>query len=339
MKNKIRESLKYIVRSKYLIAKYEKEVENLYDLNHDELEMIQERLFLDLFRYAYSNSPFYSKFYKSNGISINDIRTKDDIIKLPIITKEMIRKHPEELLTCAKWKMIRSHTSGTTGTPLIVYLTWQSIWKWQAYLNYYRKRCGFEYGKDKMVSLRGHLNRDVTHLYINMSKTLYLSSFALNDNNVYDYVKRIDQLNPKAIEGYPSTLCSLCYLIRKLNLACNIPIIFTSSENLQSPQRQFIEETFGGEVFDHYGNTERTIELGESFDHQGYFEIPGYSINEYQSDSVITTSLINKGFPLIRYKVDDVISIEKRTNGKQFISSIDGRTMAFVIVQNTMQQH
>jgi phenylacetate-CoA ligase len=75
--------------------------------------------------------------------------------------------------------------------------------------------------------------------------------------------------------------------------------------------------------------------LEESLQHNGYYEDPGYSINEYQEDCVITTSLINTSFPLIRYKVDDIL-VRKEVNnvqevGHPTIERIHGRTTDCII--------
>ena len=53
------------------------------------------------------------------------------------------------------------------------------------------------------------------------------------------------------------------------------------------------------------------IAIGEDINHNGYFEMPGYSYNEYKENCVITTSFINKNFPLIRYQVNDKIALKK----------------------------
>ncbi len=325
-----KETLKYFLRSRLFVSKYVKEVERLYEMSPEELEARNEKRFLEIFRLAYTKSPFYSKLYKEHGIRMDDIQTLHDINKLPIVTKDMFREHPEELLTCPKWKLIKNHTSGTTGMPLQVYMKWSMMWMWQAYLNYYRNKCGFVYGKDAIVSMRGHLNRKTIQLYVPLSKTLFLSSYALSSDNIELYVERIKEVCPKAMEGYPSTIVSFCNLVQEKNLGVRIPIIFTSSETLQQSQRDFIESTLNGKIFDHYGNTERTIELSENIDHNGYFEVPGYSINEYHGErGVVTTSLLNDAFPLIRYQVDDVIEIRQDTTS-HYISSIRGRSMIYV---------
>lgn len=128
-KKYIKETLKYILRSKLFIQKYVDEIDALYGMTPDELKARNEKCFLDLFRKAYDKSPFYHRLYSEAGISKEDIRTLDDIKKLPIITKDMVKAHAEEIRTAPKWKLIKNHTSGTTGTPLMVYEDWPSIWR------------------------------------------------------------------------------------------------------------------------------------------------------------------------------------------------------------------
>lgn len=327
----IKETLKYILRCKLFLLPYLKEIESLYKLPPKELKKRNEKVFLELFRYAYTKSPFYNQLYKKAGIQLDDIQKIDDIKKLPIITKDMIREHPEELLTDAKWKMIKSHTSGTTGTPLNVFLSWSTIWKWQAYLYYYREKCGFKYG-EPLVSLRGNLNRKNKHMLIHISNTLYLSSYYVNENTVEDYWQRIQRHRPKAIEGFPSTLYDLSLQLKEKRLKCNIPLCFTSSETLYDYQRDLIEDVLGTQIYDHYGMTERTISLSENFDHKGYFEQPGFSINEYFEEGAITTSLINSSFPLIRYKTNDIFEYSKNDKTENIvIKRIKGRDNQYII--------
>lgn len=87
-----------------------------------------------------------------------------------------------------------------------------------------------------------------------------------------------------------------------------------------------IEQVFHTQVYDHYGTTERTIRLEESLDHSGYYEDPGYGIEEYYDDHIISTSLINDVFPLIRYKTDDRIVLKEGVNksSQGFIDNAGG---------------
>ena len=304
----IKETVKYCLRSRRMIRRYISEVEGLYAMSPQELRARNEQCFLQLFRLAYDKSPFYNKLYKEAGICKEDIKGLDDIRKLPIVTKEMVKANAEEIRIAPKWKLIKNHTSGTTGTPLMVYEDWPSIWREQAYFYCYRKRCGYTYPQP-IVSLRGNLEKKELSLNIHVSNTLYLSSYNINQQTAELYYDKIRKHKPVAIEGYPSALYSLALMLRDKGLTLQIPVAFTSSETLLDHQREVIEKQFGTKIYDHYGTTERTIRLSEALNHTGYYEDPGYSINEYTADGEITTSLINVSFPLIRYKGNDIMQL------------------------------
>ena len=326
MNKYLKESIKYLLRSYPVIYPYVKEVERMYNMSHDELQGRNERVFLKIFRKAYTKSSFYHKLYTEAGIKLEDIKCLGDISKLPVVTKDMILHQSDALLTTSKWKLLKNRTSGTTGTPLTVFEDWKSIWREQAYFYCYRKRCGYTYGQP-LVSLRGNLGKKDTMMYVHISNTLYLSSYNINEQTVGAYYKGIEKRSPQAIEGYPSSLYNLALLLKDKGLYCNIPVCFTSSENLLDFQRQLIEERFHTKIFDHYGTTERTIRISESIKHDGYFEDPGYSINEYLKDRVVSTSLINSVFPLIRYQSSDVVILKENTKDERVsIDRIQGRS-------------
>ena len=327
----VKETVKYMLRSKPVIQRYISEIEQMYEMESDTLRQRNENRFLRLFRRAYDKSAFYKKFYHDAGITKDDIKCLDDIKKLPVITKEDVKQYGEYMLTVAKWKVIKNHTSGTTGTPLKVYESWPSIWKEQAYFYCYRKRCGYTYGQP-IVSLRGNLEKEDLYLKVHISNTLYLSSYNINSNTVKTYFTEIVKHQPVAIEGYPSSLYALALQMRDHGYWLHIPVAFTSSETLLDYQRELIERQFDTQIFDHYGTTERTIRLSESFNHNGYFEDPGYSINEYTEEGEITTSLINDSFPLIRYQGNDVMELADETDGNISVrvKSIKGRKSTYL---------
>ena len=66
--------------------------------------------------------------------------------------------------------------------------------------------------------------------------------------------------------------------------------------------------------------------------------MPGYSFNEYFDDHIITTSFINPHFPLIRYKVNDIIvpknDYKKTKATDPNIESIEGRTENSIVTKS-----
>ncbi len=335
MKKYLKETVKYCLRSYPFIRKYINEIDKLYEISTEDLKQRNERVFLNIFHRAYDSSPFYHNLYIEEGINKDAIKSLADITKLPIITKDMVKAHGVEMLTVPSWKLIKNHTSGTTGTPLTVYEDWPSIWKEQAYLYCYRKRCGFTYGQP-LVSLRGNLEKSDIYLKVHISNTLFLSSYNLNNSTILTYYNQIVKHKPIAIEGYPSSLYALALLLRDNNMQLHIPLTFTSSETLLDYQRELIQSQMDTVIYDLYGTTERTIQLCEALNHNGYYEAPGYSINEYIENGEITTSLINSSFPLIRYQSNDIMELEElsENNAQVRVKSIQGRNEDYIVCKD-----
>ena len=333
----IKNTAKYLLRSYPLISSSLSEVERRYALSVDESKMLDEEHFIKLFRKAYDESQFYRDLYTKHGISKDSIKSIDDIKKLPVITKDDIRLNAEKILIEAKWKTMKAYTSGTTGQSLYIYQDMASVWKEQAYLYHYRALCGFTYG-ESLISMRGHLDSRQFNMKLPVGNILYLSSYQIKSENALRYRDAIFEHKPKAIEGYPSSIYNLCCILKEAGIKLDIPLCFTSSETLFDYQRRLFREVLGCKIYDWYGCTEKTIALVEAKNHDGYYELPGYSINEYMDDGVVTTSLINDCFPLIRYKVNDLIlpktDYVPLSVDSPKIERLEGRTESYVIAKD-----
>ena len=333
----LKNTAKYLLRSYPVISSSLKEVERRYGLSVDESGKLDEKRFIQLFRKAYDESQFYRDLYTKHGISKDSIKSIDDIKKLPVITKDDIRLNAEKILIEAKWKTMKAYTSGTTGQSLYIYQDMASVWKEQAYLYHYRALCGFTYG-ESLVSMRGHLDSRLFCMKLPVGNILYLSSYQIKSENALRYRDAILEHKPKAIEGYPSSIYNLCCILKEAGIKLDIPLCFTSSETLFDYQRRLFREVLGCETYDWYGCTEKTIALVETKNHDGYYELPGYSINEYMDDGVVTTSLINDCFPLIRYKVNDLIlpktDYVPLSVDSPKIERLEGRTESYVIAKD-----
>ena len=79
-----------------------------------------------------AKSPYYSAKFAELGINPNDIRSADDITKLPFTTKEDLRlSYPHSMLTVPKDQVLRMHTSsGTTGKPTAIFHTREDVTNW-----------------------------------------------------------------------------------------------------------------------------------------------------------------------------------------------------------------
>lgn len=324
----MKDFLRFHLRHNFLLEKEIKKIDSYFQL--DSLAEKQNKAFLKVINAA-KKTAFYPEFYERNGIDIHQIHSLEDLEKLPILQKKHIKENPLAFLSKTK-KLIKTkaYTSGSTGSPLMVYRDYRSILNENAYVWWYRQRAGLAI-QDKKVSLRGDLDRSKLFYFDKPANTMFISSYHLNREKLLQIVDKICQFQPKALLAYPSSALTLAGLLKEANKELNIPLVFTSSESLLTFQREKIEQNFKANIYDWYGIAERTIALySES---NKYYEPPLYSVNEYLEDSVISTSFINTFFSLIRYQVDDVIQHQNKFSKEHKsleIDEINGRAEDYV---------
>ncbi len=84
-----------------------------------EIEEYQNGRLREALRYLAARSPFYRGVFKDNDIDINDIRTIDDLVKIPFTEKKDLQLHNADFLCVPKEKIVDYiTTSGTLGEPV-----------------------------------------------------------------------------------------------------------------------------------------------------------------------------------------------------------------------------
>lgn len=91
--------------------------------DEDRIYEYQLKKLRGLISYSKKNVPYYDDLFKKIKITKNDIKTLNDINKIPILTKEIMRKNGNKLLSrnYKKYKLKKGKTGGTTGVPVLVY--------------------------------------------------------------------------------------------------------------------------------------------------------------------------------------------------------------------------
>ena len=321
------EIFKYYSKNNFITGRKYRAISDYYNMDGDRLLDEYNVAFIKLFKRAIQHSSFYKNLYQEYGISITDIKDITDIKLLPVIDRNTIKNHVNEIFNGLSLMKIKGLTSGTSGTPLTVYRTPVNIATEQAYLRHYRQLHGFNSGQP-LLSIRGSLGKNTHHDFYKKANILYISSPNINENTIEEYYQIIKSFGPVAIEAFPSYLYKFCTELEKKGLELNIPLAFTSSEMLYDFQKEKAESFLHTNIFDWYGNVERSIGLAQDAN-KSYYPLPLYSINEFQEKRVLTTSLINNNFPLIRYVVEDHITLASDGFEKNLISpeiiSITGR--------------
>ncbi|QBA22050.1 phenylacetate--CoA ligase family protein [Chryseobacterium indologenes] len=84
-----------------------------------EIKLFQEEKLRELLIYLETHSPFYQKLFKENNISIEDIRTLEDLQKIPTTTKNDLQQYNHDFFCIPPHKIVDySTTSGTLGDPV-----------------------------------------------------------------------------------------------------------------------------------------------------------------------------------------------------------------------------
>ena len=314
---------------------FERELRRIIELDQmskAEILELKSQEFVKQYRNAFSNASFYKELYQKHGLHLDSVKDLSDLSKLPIISKLDVRENANRMLAKSRLCVFKAYSSGTTGTPLQVYRDFNSTIKEYAYGHFFQQMHGYHLG-DPVVSLRGTLNRNTFSYFDKSNNVLYLSSYHLKSERIDEYYKLIEEFKPKVIKAYPSSMHILSTELYKKGLKLDIPLAFTSSEVLHGFQKDIVERTLNTKIYDWYGNAEQTVALGQ-FEDELYREFPLYSHTEFENDHLITTSFINSAFPLIRYRVDDIVQIASCTNGTCVIQKIEGRDDDYIILKD-----
>ena len=89
-----------------------------------EIKTFQEEKLKKTLQYLDENSPFYKRFFKESNIRISEIKTLEDIQKIPVTTKDHLQQFNDDFICVPKSEIIDYvTTSGTLGDPVTFSLT------------------------------------------------------------------------------------------------------------------------------------------------------------------------------------------------------------------------
>lgn len=308
--------LKYLVR--YILLDLVSTNSRIRELRHNQdlssecFEEKQERLLRATLISAKQRLPAYSHMI------IPDSNIKKFIsTSLPVITKADLLQQREQFypnLGKKKTLQIVGKTSGTTGTPLDIFRSLNSI-SWE---NAFVKRHWLDIAHSvRRATLRGDqvavsVEQEKYWFYNDVDKQLVLSSKHLTEKTFPIYAAAITNYKPTILQAYPSMAFQLAKYCEAQQLNLQIPYVFTASEMLYGYQRELIERHLG-QVCDFYGMAER-VAMATECQFKNLHLNTDYSYVEILDDNnqptveegyIVGTTMHNEVMPLIRYKLSD----------------------------------
>jgi phenylacetate-CoA ligase len=268
-------------------------------------------------RSALARLPFYADMPRDFSAA----EAADALRCFPIITKQTLLANRSSLFPNGGVKQpwhIEGMTSGTTGTPLTVFRSLQSLLMEQAFMKRHWGWAGFHDGMAR-ASLRGDMVIDIAQqappfwFWNRYNRQLLLSSRHLTEAHADAIIERLASLAPSMLQAYPSTAFTLAGMLRARGRRLAIPFVFTASEPLYPHQRALILDWLGCKVMDMYGMAER-VALATECEHGALHVNSDYSYVEIVDDDgqptrgegyIVGTTFHNHAMPLVRYRLSD----------------------------------
>lgn len=335
-----------LVPKKYRICRsFAREAHKHYDFleesqwwPQDKLKEYQDEKLRNLITHVYRNVPYYREVFKQHGIKPEDIRTSTDLIKVPILTKDIIRKNfPDKIVDMDRFEKANIDgiwtTGGSTGEPLKFYTDMQANnFAWAAFFRFYRWH-GYEWGDRISIFFRPFAledKRPLHHRYLDKLKNgivpnvKYYDGSRMMDSDLAWAVKDLIKNETKILRGYPSTLTRIAEYCRDNKISFRPKFVNPTGELLYSWQREELKKQFHCNVFDQYGCAEI---MGVSFEcghGSGLHIISEHCIVEVidkdgnilppnNKGILLLTDLDNYRMPFIRYMVGDEGSLKDKT--------------------------
>jgi len=340
------ESLKYITtpvfRNKLLknkeFCKYFSLLESREALSPLKIKEYQLDQLKHILIHSFQNIPYYKELFNKISFKPEELNSFNDIEIIPFLTKEIIRENFDKLISVKKVKggCYSTTTSGSTGDPLKLLLDYDSFFKENAFLYYFRKKLGYQF-EDKLVTFRGIEFGEKFWRYNPINNETIFSPFKLSRQTLELYRKKINEIKPSYFSGYFSSIYFFAKLLSESNQSLNFKLkgIIFFSENIIEVERLFVESFFNVKSITYYGHTERCV-IAQEFNHNEYFFDPYYGFTEQirindSSFQIVGTGFLNKSMPLVRYKTDDIcrtfnngtFSIVGRRNVNDFLIGIN----------------
>ncbi len=308
-----------------------------------DLVHFQEKKLRDLISHTYTYCPYYRDIFTKAKVHPADIKEIEDLRKLPILTKDIIRHNFNEIvsLNYNEFKPGLAHTSGSTGEPLEFYLDQQnreaeyaSVWR-QAFWG------GMRDINVKIATFRGDFvydfeKTDDLSRWDGISKECIFNTYNLNRTTVHRIVQKLNKFKPLLIKGFPHSLYILSRFIDEEGFSLDVQplLIQTSSEQLTLQMRETIESAFECKIMDWYSQSEYVVSFGQcecgTYHQTMETGIMGFIEDEWGLERLVGTGLWNYSMPFINYDVGDIVDTEtgpKCACGRDLMSvrSFEGR--------------
>ena len=284
---------------------------------HIEYQEKQLRLLIDS---ASKHVPFYIETFKTEGIDPVTIRKLGDLVRLPVISKPILKNNLRRFQSMnAKLDLVSHESEGVGDVASGFPVEKEAAIIEEALVARHWENCGYELGRPVIHLTNCSFNRQhKPHAYDWIRNRHYFDLGLLTAKNLSEYCRNIKATGAEFIFGYPSALEIFADFIIRWEIELDFLGVMSAGEVLTNITREKIESAFGAKVHDWYGLSFPAASMGQCHYCEGYHLFSEYGILElvdFDGNSVskkgkvgriVVTNLSNHAMPLIRYDTGDL---------------------------------
>lgn len=312
------------------------EINGYKNLRRNEVEALQKKKLHRLIGFVAKNSSYYSEIIETKKINLE----KYNLDEFPVLSKSDLTSNFDRIVTdkeltlskCEKFiaesdnptdlldrKYVVAHTAGTSGKPTVIAC---NINEWMyGYTNFNRIYPPPKLEKRRVAHIGatgGHfggvtISRTTDWIPV-LNKLLKVKEF---DINVpwQQFIADLNEYNPTQLGVYPSIIKDLAIAQENGDLNISPHFITCAGEPLSLQDRDRITKAFNTQVYNLYSSTE-TIAMGIVYpDSEELILFEEDFIFEIKEDHLLVTNLFNYTTPLIRYRLNDVLTLADQPSG------------------------
>jgi phenylacetate-CoA ligase len=328
------------------MSKLEEMVKNKHNDSNCIYENINQAIF-SVLENAYRKSSYYQGIL--SNMNVVEVSKLDYFNKFPILSRETLINEFENILDKEYRYLKRKElqliqTSGSTGQ--IVNVLWHpaelmqsNMCLWRYRKKWYdiipaNKQCSFVSG----TQIGSTITTSNDSFISRVNNRLDLCVISFNDNTLKKYYEAISEFKPDWIYSSPSALLLFVEYCKKnkLKKISSLKYIELATEQVMNSTYNYIKDYFNVPVSIMYGAKEvNGIALSCPYDNKLHVIQDNVFVEQTEQNEILVTSLKNKIFPIIRYKLGDIVEIcYNSSTGEQIIDVIKGRIRQLSYVDN-----
>jgi len=337
-----------------------KQYQDISRLSAKEIKSCQEENLDNLVRYLFENSPYYRRLFLENNIIPDDIRTLEDLIKIPVTVKKDIQQYNSDFLCVPEGQVAEyMSTSGTLGKPISIALTENDLLR-LSYNEYMSFVCADSTREDifqLMVTLDRQFMAGIA--YYEGIRKLGATVVRIGPGLPVMQWDAIHRYRPTTLVAVPSFLIKLIEYAHANGIdpnASGVQKVICIGESLRTEKLELnrlgqrITESWNIKLYGTYASTEMQTAFTEcSFGNGGHLNSElliveildenNKPVQDGESGEVTITTLGVEAMPLLRYKTGDLarlhVSVCKCGRNTPRLGPVIGRKEQMIKLKGT----